>query len=616
MRKIIKFVGVELVLIWLLPAMIHAAAVVNDKADIILPEITIITPTPDSITDTAHPWIEVRLVDTGSGLQLNTLRLYLDDIDVTRQARVEALDVTGQAIVQPVLVRYQPQYVLARGTHKLYIRIQDNANNLAEARWSFQVNAGPDKGIRLSGTNILQIEKYPIDQVTDNIDLNLLAWLGNTRVRFNQQGQIDNGPPHGNPVYDYEGYSVYNNGYTLGISHRNLEALWGKSSVPVQSELLQMDSTVDGLIVNYQFSNASGNYQWAAFSGEVGSSYGMRIDIDQYEGVTATWRSPAGVQLNGFYVSSGAKSGLRHLGINGSLAIRQLLVRMETIHGERDDTTGNAWALHLDQPFGSAYFGLDYYLFQPDYPEDGSPASFFGGEKSSGNRRYNLRANTRLGENQQLRFQGSFTEDNLDRTDELTDYRENYYVDYQILLSDTSVVNLNYQDDYQHQHDGSVKLNRNRTRSVFLGYQQKYHEMTFNSSIATSRQNIDTGKSSTTEYLLSCTYPMNKFNLTPSISWQQDKDRAEETDSLVDIRITADFGWSPELNRSRLALYHQIDKDGKSRQTTHKTGVEATLYLKSGNHSTFMLGYAYYFWKNDTKGNEPKTLRLEWRLQF
>lgn len=515
-----------------------------------------------------------------------------------------------------MLVRYQPQYALARGTHKLYIRIQDNANNLAEARWSFRVNVGLDKGIRLSGTNILQIEEYPIQQVTNNVDLNLLAWLGHTRIRFNQQGQIDNGPLHGNPIYDYEGFNLYNNGYTLGISHRNLEVLWGKTSVPVQSELLQMDSTIDGIIVNHQFSNKSGNYQWAAFSGEVGSSYGMRITIDQYEGVTAAWQSPAGIHLKSFLVSSGTTSGSRHLGLNGSLAIKQLMVRMEMIHGERDDTTGNAWALHLDQPLGSAYFGLDYYLFEPDYPEDGAPASFFGGKKNNGSRRYNLRANTKPAENQQLRFQGSFTEDNLDRTNELTDYRENYYVDYQIQLSHMSIVNLNYQDDYQYQHDGSVRMSRNRTRSVFLGYQQKYHKMTFNSSMASSRQKADTGKSLTTEYLLSCTYPMDKLNLTPSIRWKEDKDKAGVTDSLADFRITADFSWSPELSRSKLALYHQIDKDGKSLQTTHKTGIETTLYFKSGNRSTFLLSYGYYYWQNDSKGNEPKTLSLEWRLQF
>ncbi len=614
MRKIVYFILIGLCLTCLISYQSHAAEVVHSAADIISPEITIITPRADSAIDDAQPWIEVQMVDMGSGLQPKTIRLYLDGINVTGQALIEEIEVTGQAPVQPLRVRYQPNRALAPGMHKVIVRVQDKAGNLAECRWNFQMSTGQDRGIGLSGVNTLQIEEYPIRQITDNVDLDLQAWLGHTKFRINQQGNITNYPA-GSPDFIYKGYNIYNTGYTVGITHQNVEALWGNVTVPLDSELLQMDPAINGSIVNGQVGNDTGNYQFAVFSGDVGSTSGLGIAIYQCQGIVGFWQSQSGLQLESFGLRFGDDFGSYYLGLKGSMAVRQLLVRFETIYGSLDDTAGNALALHLDQPVGPAYLGFDYILFQPDYPTTGTPTSF-SLDENNGSRRYALRTNLRLSKNQALRFQGSFTEDNLNHSAVLTRYRKNYYVDYQMQPAVSSVLNLNYQEDYRYQNNGFNRVDPDQTKSILAGYQQQYRNVTFNTSITSSHENNAGEISATKQYLLSCTYPVSTVNLTPSISWQQDQDKYCE--NVTEMRVTVDFGWNPELSRNKVALFHRIrnEERNNSMTKTHETGWEATLNLKTGNHSSFILTYDNSLWEDEEDKGTDRTLRLEWRVQF
>lgn len=319
------------------------------------------------------------------------------------------------------------------------------------------------------------------------------------------------------------------------------------------------------------------------------------------------WKSQSSSQLEGFYLQLEDDSESCYLGIKGSTSIRQLLVRFETLRCELDNEAGNALTLHLDHPLGSSNIGFDYFLLQPGYP-----ISDAGLDEINGKRSYALRAITQLSKIQQLRFQGTYCEESLEGTYSTTKHQQNYYLDYQIQLSSSSLWNMNYQEDYQYQNTNSNKCDTTRTKSVLVGYQQKYRQATFNTSFTASQEN-NKGEASTTEQsLFSCTLPVTKFNLTPSLRWQQDK-----SEKLAEARITADLGWNPDLNRSRLALFHQItNKAEGTSPETNKTGCEATLYFKTGSHSTFTLTYNNSFWENDQSNSSDKTLALEWKLLF
>lgn len=601
-------------------AKVQAEELVNPASDIFPPEITVIAPLPDSILETATPWIEVVIVDTGSGIQRDTLRLYVDNIEVTAQALLEETDVTGQAVFRPVRVKYQPRQPLGRGNHQVLISVRDKAQNLAELRWSFKVKDGIDRGFQIKGTNTLQVEQYPNAKVTDNLDLNLQGWIEETQFRFNLRGHAAD-YPGAIPDYTYGDYHFYRDSYTLGVNHRNAELIFGNTVVPLESELLQISSGLEGHVVNYRHLQKTGNYQWSLFSGDVGVSSGFRGSTDSLAGLIGDWNSNFRMRLHGFYLQRGAANKHQYLGIGGNTVIENLLFRFETVHGSRShDLSGNALALHLDRPFGHNHLGFDYAFFDSDYPASWLPNSLASGNAAT--ERYVLRSNTRIGTKQALNLQWALTTEEPDDSS-IRHYRQNYYLDYQFLPTSQMKWTLNYQEDFKYHRGSASPAPDKRAQTMVISFEQQFdNDSRLNTSLGLTNTEDpnpnDASKSS--RLFLAWTYPFAKYNLTPSAYfWSKEQDDGDQF-TTNELQLTFDFGLDSQLSRSRIAVFYRSaaeDEAGKSNQKKI-TGLETAIYLKTTANSSLAVTYNHSLWEKelDASAGQDRIFRFDWKIDF
>ncbi|MEK7448639.1 MAG: Ig-like domain-containing protein [Planctomycetota bacterium] len=100
--------------------------------DITPPEISNLTPAPDSILNNPKPQISADYLDRTSGIDVSAAQIFLDGIDLTNQAAVSAANIS--------LI---PQTNLSDGIHTVKIKVKDRAGNPAEAAWSFTTDITP-----------------------------------------------------------------------------------------------------------------------------------------------------------------------------------------------------------------------------------------------------------------------------------------------------------------------------------------------------------------------------------------------------------------------------------------------------------------------------------------
>lgn len=620
MLKLWSFIFPSVLILLLCIVPVFAEELVNPASDIIPPEITVISPLADSVIETATPWLEVIIADTGSGIQRSTVHLYLDNIEVTGQALIEETDVTGQAAFQPLRIRYLPRQPLGRGTHKVVVSVQDKAQNLAESRWAFQIKTGIARGMQAQGTNTLQIEQYPNTKVTDNLDFNLQGWVEETRFRLNLQGHAADYPGT-IPDYTYEGYRFYRDSYTLGVDYRAAEVIWGNTVAPLESELLQISSGLEGTVFNYQLNHITGQYQGSLFSGDVGSSSGFRGSSDSFSGFIGQWNSNSGIQLKGFYIERGDQNGYRYVGFRGNTVIEKLLFRFETVNGSGgiDDISGNALALHFDRPFGRNQLGLDYTFLDSDYPASGTPSSLsFDNEET---KRYVLRSNTRIGTKQLLNLVWALTEEEPDDS-VISDCRQNYYLDYQFLATSERKWTLNYQEDFKYYRGNVNSSPEERTQSMIFGFEQQFDNAAKLNTSFGFNQTEDPDPSHAFEsirFFLAWTYPFQKYNLTPSAYfWKKEQDNGAKF-STNEIRLTADFSIYQELSRSKVAVFYRIsDETDKESSAQNITGFETAIYLKTTENSSLSVTYNHSLWEEelDSLRGKNRVFRLDWKVNF
>lgn len=133
--------ALAIVCLLFLPVTTIAAEPANYVSDIASPRITIISPPKDSLVETGTPLIEVLFADF-SGINNDTIHLFLDRMEVTPGAIIEREDVTGQDAGSPWRISYTPKVALSKGVHEVRFSVEDLAGNLAELSWSFEVIVG------------------------------------------------------------------------------------------------------------------------------------------------------------------------------------------------------------------------------------------------------------------------------------------------------------------------------------------------------------------------------------------------------------------------------------------------------------------------------------------
>lgn len=106
------------------------------RVDTIAPEVKDVAPEDSSKVSVSRPAIYAVFEDKGSGIDARSLRLLLDNRDVTAMASVTRNFIT-----------YTPSASLKAGTHKVQLTVADKAENKTVAEWQFNLDASAAMGI-------------------------------------------------------------------------------------------------------------------------------------------------------------------------------------------------------------------------------------------------------------------------------------------------------------------------------------------------------------------------------------------------------------------------------------------------------------------------------------
>ncbi|SHG67329.1 Ig-like domain-containing protein [Massilia sp. CF038] len=102
------------------------------------PVISARSPVDVTLAPDSRPEISAAYTAGGQGLNLASVQLYVDEVDVTAQAQVSA---SG--------IRYTPPAAMAAGEHTVMLSVQDNGNGRAGAVWGFSVAAAPTYAVAI-----------------------------------------------------------------------------------------------------------------------------------------------------------------------------------------------------------------------------------------------------------------------------------------------------------------------------------------------------------------------------------------------------------------------------------------------------------------------------------
>lgn len=107
------------------------------QVDTVAPEIKDTTPEDGSKVSLTRPNIYAVLEDQTSGIDERSIRLRVDNRDVTQRANVTRNFVT-----------YTPTSALKAGTHSVELTVADMAGNVTVSKWQFSLDASAAMGIR------------------------------------------------------------------------------------------------------------------------------------------------------------------------------------------------------------------------------------------------------------------------------------------------------------------------------------------------------------------------------------------------------------------------------------------------------------------------------------
>jgi hypothetical protein len=605
-----------------LPFVTYAAGTAEYASDVAPPQIKIISPLKNSPVETGTPRIEVSFADVLSGINSDTIHLFVDRMEVTAKVVIEQDDVTGQATDGLWHISYTPGLALSQGKHEVRFSVQDLAGNRADISWSFEVMTGAGEGLSISGVNTLRVDESPVKMTTDTLDLTTLAQYGETDIRLNLTGKITDYPGV-ESAYTYNGYNFYYDNYSLGFYRQQSSAVFGYVNASLDSELLQIGLTMKGGVVEGTQEKSGNQYHWIIFSGDSGSSYGTGANLYQMTGTLGDWKTSSGLLLGGYYVNLDGRRAYNYTGLRGNGFINNMgLLRFEVIHGfdKTAGSTGNGFTLHLDKSLSSFDWGLDYQILEPEYPDVGSSSIFNSSRR--GMQSYGIRTNSTINEKQSLSMDGSISRDNLDNTLPYTITRKNITTMYDYHSESGFRLNTGYQGDFQNKAGDSIGEN-SENNIVIIGIQQSI-------GVSTLRLNCNYDKTRYPEagdtykqlrLISSWTQPVGAYNLTPSLQWSDQKDEDGDWFKSTEARLTWDMKAYSNLPRTTIALFYRINEelDGGERIRINSYGVLPSLYLRIGLRSTLSLVYNYSNWAREgskSRDGVDTTANLTWKAYF
>ncbi|NLG80101.1 MAG: hypothetical protein GX492_09855 [Firmicutes bacterium] len=603
---------------------------VDMASDVFPPVVTVVSPMQGATVTTGRPLIEAAFEDTSSGIDEATFHLAVDKADVT-----------SQAIVSPWLaglprtsgrITYRPAVPLARGRHEVYFGVRDRAGNLAEVRWTFEVEPFFE-GLKVAGRNTLKAEWYPISKSTDTLDLTVQAKVAASDVRLRLQGRGTN-YPGGTPLFSYGDYNAYLDKYSLEVRHGASSVVAGYGSIPMTSEIFQVSREVRGVVASTAVRVPAGQHDISAFYGKIASSSGLGLSVYDVAGVTERWKAKSGLVLGGTYLSIGGANGYYMLGASGQARVGgRASLGFEAVYGasKDGDEAGSGVAAHFDVPFASSSLGLDLAMIQAGYPLPGTPASL--SPQRGGVLRYGLRAMAKVPAKGVLNVNAALTRDNLDGTAPYTLNRANLAVAYHYPLAAGWNVRASYQGELKQSDDQPRRTVDSVSGTASVGASGQISLGTAGrlsiqgTYSAGSSEDRVSGKASRVRGIsASCSAPVGSWSLSGGLDMSRKEavDDGTRTDSAA-TKVTASGQIVPKVLQGTLTLFRTASDSFKEQpsaapiQRKTEAGLETTLRLAVGKSSTVAVVFKNSWWTQEDasfKEGQNRTLNLEWVLAF
>ncbi|MCR4402015.1 MAG: hypothetical protein NUW12_04420 [Firmicutes bacterium] len=607
---------------------------VDAAADIFPPVLKVVSPVEGATVTTGRPSIEVAFEDVGSGIDEATLRLSVDNVDVTSMAVVwpELAGSIAGSFRASGKVRYRPAVPLARGNHEVHFSVRDRAGNLAEVGWTFEVEPFFE-GLEVGGRNTLKIEWYPISKATDALDLTVQARLASSDLRLRLQGRGTN-YPGGNPLFSHGEYNAYLDRYSLEFRRGSSTVAAGHASIPISSEIFQVSREVRGVVASTSVRLPAGQHDISAFYGKLASSSGLQLSVYDVVGFSERWKAKSGLTLGATCVSmdKGGSDGRLMLGATCQTQVAgRSSLGLEMVYGMTRDGTeaGAGFAAHFDVPFASSSLGMDVALIQPGYPLPGAPASL--SPQRGGVARYGLRTMAKVSAKGVLNVNAALTRDNLDGSAPYTVNRLNLAATYYYPLAVGWNVRSSYQGELKQSDDRPNRTIDSVSATASLGVSGQLRAWGSKLAIqgtysAGSTEDRVLGKTSRVAWLsASCSAPIGSWSAVGRLdmSRKESLDDGQRTDSAT-ARVTASGQIVPNRLQGTLTLFTTASDSfsGPSSapiQRKTETGFEGTVKLAVGKRSTASVVFRESWWTQEDaslKNGHNRTLNLEWVVAF
>lgn len=548
------------------------------------PQIRIVSPQANAIVTETRPWIAVQVRDDLSGVAQEAITIRLDGVDVTKDADLVRIDQNELDKPTAWTLRYRPAAALWQGQHQVEIGATDGAGNVATQYWQFTVEGkAPEVGARLSLTNTLSYEPFPVGKLRDTLSGSLNVDLA-AKHRFTVQTRLtalnypgtSTKPICGRYYFDFGGYTVSWKNESFTLTH-------GKVSLPLEASLLRLGSVQQGTLLS------RGNLN--VFRGLSASSSGLGLLTADTLGVTYRWSSAK--SKNYVYALQLGDSKTRVLGLRDERVFQNGLLQTELVYG-MGVTKGGGLKLQGATTFLGASWDADLTYLQETYPLlHLSPLTSAEG----GAYRLAINATKTLSLGPRLNLGLVQTTNNVDGTRDRT--RQSQSI--QLGMSGQFLPDFTWQASYQgaRQKDAREVIQH----AVRLGVQQKVSSGSWSSHVLVSGE----GASDAIKFQWNTTYTTSfaaiGLKTVSSLQYSHESRGGDQSNGSWRVRLAGEKNWQEDRLKSVLALELQ---NSVQRQLATVTQERKSLTLEGGldfeldeDHNLTVKGKAT-FWQHGT----------------
>ncbi|HEX3045596.1 MAG TPA: hypothetical protein VHY08_12630, partial [Bacillota bacterium] len=343
--------------------------------------------------------------------------------------------------------------------------------------------------------------------------------------------------------------------------------LLGFGVTPLQSELFQSGMEVKGGIYSQKIQFTQGRLGWDVFSGESGGAYGLNIDVEEIQGMTCGWESPAGWNIGTFYVQLGGSAGYDAIGLQGNTLFDngfQSRFEWGAKNSKSNGISENGFAFHLGQSFQAFAIGLDYSRVQPEHRSEAPSLAFSQGQ--GGVQRIGVRTVTTFNPRHSIGFNISFAEDNLDRVSPDTAKQANVSLDYSFIPDPGFDFSINYLEGLQYAQNSSSVSGQESDQTLTLRVKKSLgspsgRESSLQTSLSLKESQPADSQSKEIQFFSAWTCPLETppsqkpLNLTPSLKLTQKKVADNDYSHTAETRLTLDFQTNSALPWNKVALF-------------------------------------------------------------